>query len=57
MEGQDIIRALGNKGLKKVGCADYEYREEMGLCVMMAVFIYLMENVGLKIFVAFSAGL
>jgi hypothetical protein len=29
----------------------------MGLCVMIAVFIYVMENVGLKIFVALSAGL
>lgn len=29
----------------------------MGLCVMMAVFVYLIVNVGLKIFVAFSAGL
>jgi hypothetical protein len=29
----------------------------MGLCVMMAVFIYVMENVGLKIFVTSSAGL
>jgi hypothetical protein len=29
----------------------------MGVCVMMAMFIYLMESIGLKIFVALSAGL